>query len=295
MEAYMEGLVYQDYLDYWDYIHTDALLALQIPRTNFPDELIFIIYHQVSELNFKMILSELEQMSNSQDITQAELENRVRRINRYMDLLINSFDVMTDGMDQKQFLRFRMALLPASGFQSGQFRMIEIASTDAQNLVQPALRPTLTDDMDLEALYPLIYWKQGATELRSGTKTLTLRRFESKYDPIFLQLMQGRKQSNLRKKYHAAAAAEGGLTEGLRAVLRSFDEQINVRWRLVHYRSAMRYLHKDPVEIAATGGTNWQNYLPPGFQRNYLFPELWTDAERDAWGQTPVPNATTSL
>lgn len=48
MNAYLEGLQYMDYLKYWDYVHTDTLLSLQNPRTNFPDEKIFIMYHQIT-------------------------------------------------------------------------------------------------------------------------------------------------------------------------------------------------------------------------------------------------------
>ena len=52
MNAYLDGLLYMDYLKYWDYIHTDTLLSLQNPRTSFPDEKIFIMYHQITELFF---------------------------------------------------------------------------------------------------------------------------------------------------------------------------------------------------------------------------------------------------
>ena len=46
--------------------------------------------------------------------------------------------------------------------------------------------------------------------------------------------------------------------------MRWLDINVNVNWPLAHYKSAVRYLHKDPVDIAATGGTNWQKYLPRG-------------------------------
>ena len=140
LEAYLEGLLYQDYLNYWDYIHTDTLLSLQNTRTHFPDEQIFIIYHQISELNFKMIISELKQMAALIVPDQNTLVKRITRVNRYFEALVTSFDFMSEGMDPDQFMRFRMALLPASGFQSAQFRMIEILCTDFVNLVQPDQR-----------------------------------------------------------------------------------------------------------------------------------------------------------
>ena len=52
--VYLEGLLHSKPMNYWDYIHTDALLNLQIQRTNFPDEMVFIGYHQINELIFKI-------------------------------------------------------------------------------------------------------------------------------------------------------------------------------------------------------------------------------------------------
>jgi tryptophan 2,3-dioxygenase len=56
----------------------------------------------------------------------------------------------------------------------------------------------------------------------------------------------------------------------------------------VHYKSAVRYLHKDPSDIAATGGTNWQKYLPPRFQKRIFYPALWTKNEIKEWGKSWV-------
>ena len=44
ISSYLDGLLYQRYLTYWDYIHLDTLLSLQVPKTHFPDEEIFIMY-----------------------------------------------------------------------------------------------------------------------------------------------------------------------------------------------------------------------------------------------------------
>ena len=53
LQSYLEGLLYADVTTYWDYIQTDALLSLQTQRTTLPDEMVFIMYHQVNELIFK--------------------------------------------------------------------------------------------------------------------------------------------------------------------------------------------------------------------------------------------------
>jgi tryptophan 2,3-dioxygenase len=53
-DVHLEGLVWANPITYWDYIQTDALLSLQTQRTTLPDEMVFIMYHQVNELIFKM-------------------------------------------------------------------------------------------------------------------------------------------------------------------------------------------------------------------------------------------------
>ncbi len=65
LETMLEGLLHSTPITYWDYIQTDALLGLQIPRTTEKDEMVFIMYHQVNELLFKMILWEIDQISLS--------------------------------------------------------------------------------------------------------------------------------------------------------------------------------------------------------------------------------------
>src|ERR1035438_4548168 len=138
--SHLDGLLYADYLSYWDYIHLDTLLTMQNPKTNFPDENIFIMYHQITELYFKMMLHEYEQIANCTENKAAFMIARLTRINRYFENLTKSFDVMIDGMEPEQFQKFRMSLLPASGFQSVQYRMVEICSTDFINLVAKDVR-----------------------------------------------------------------------------------------------------------------------------------------------------------
>ena len=55
-EDHLHGLLHSKPINYWDYIHTDALLSLQLQRTMLTDEMVFIVYHQINELIFKMIL-----------------------------------------------------------------------------------------------------------------------------------------------------------------------------------------------------------------------------------------------
>jgi tryptophan 2,3-dioxygenase len=299
MLNYLDGLLLSNYLTYWDYTHVDTLLSLQNPKTDFPDEVVFIIYHQVTELHFKLALREFEQIGhngrnvllNGHDMGWKEkldakfFVERLKRINRYFEALTKSFDIMVDGMEREQFLAFRMALLPASGFQSAQYRMIEICSTDFLQLVDKDVRKNYVDmNASIEEMYQHIYWKQGATELSSGKKTLTLEQFEKKYGESFIALAKEYKDKNLWAKYKSLSQ-EVQKSPELINELRALDLNVNVNWPLVHYKSAVRYLHQEEATIAATGGTNWQKYLPPRFQKRIFYPELWTEEEKENWGK----------
>lgn len=285
MNSYLDGLLYADYLTYWDYIHLDTLLSLQNPRTPVPDERIFILYHQITELYFRLSLDAIEQLAFADAAPTPDLLKRqLVRINRYFEQLINSFDIMVDGMDRDEFLRFRMSLLPASGFQSVQYRMIEIASTDLTQMIHSTKRDLVGNTQDVTALYAMLYWKSGATELATGKKTLTLRQFETKYSDELIRYAAKMQTCNLRRLYLQLDPGAQQDAE-LRQLLREFDLNANVRWALSHFRSAVRYLDAKPKEIAATGGTNWQQYLPPKLQLVVFFPELWSASELENWGR----------
>lgn len=286
MLSYLDGLLYADYLTYWDYIHLDTLLSLQTPRTPFPDESIFIVYHQITELYFKLILQAIDRIHQEELVTASLFKRQLDRINRYFEALIHSFEIMSEGMDREEFLKFRMSLLPASGFQSAQYRKIELCSTDMHLLVHPDKREEVTAADLPEALYPLLYWKSGATELATGKKTLTLRQFEIKYSEDFLRLAYRMRDRNLRQIFQQLPEADRN-DQVLIQKMRVHDHNANVRWPLAHLKSAVRYLDRQPDVIEATGGTNWQKYLPPRFQRIMFYPELWSEEERASWGRRP--------
>ncbi len=281
LSSYLDGLLHSDYLTYWDYIHLDTLLSLQTPKTHFPDEKVFILYHQITELYFQLILWEIGQIAEKEDLDEAFFITRLSRIINYYKQLESSFSIMVDGLEKDQFLKFRMALLPSSGFQSAQYRLIEICSTDMINLVDTRERDALMEYSDLGLQLEKLYWRSGATELSSGKKTLTLKQFEEKYMKQFLDTGIRFREKNLRKLYIKRFSKSPEVI----ARLREYDSLANVRWPLAHLRSAGRYLHKDPDDIKATGGTNWQKYLPPRFQRIMFFPELWSREEKADWGK----------
>ena len=283
MVSYLDGLLHADFVTYWDYIHLDTLLSLQSPKTPFPDEEIFIIYHQITELYFKLALHECRQITDQQPLTAGFFAARIRRINRYFEALTKSFGIMVDGMEKEQFLKFRMSLLPASGFQSGQYRMIEIYATDFIRLVISDKREELKNAA-IEYQFEYLYWKYGATELSTGKKTLTLKQFEKKYARTFIELGKSNVALNFNALYQQLKQTGEATTE-LETELKKLDVNVNVNWPLVHYKSAVRYLNREPEEIKATGGTNWQKYLPPRFQKRIFYPSLWSDEEVANWGK----------
>lgn len=289
MLSYLDGLLYNDSVKYWDYVEVDTLLSLQKPRTDFPDEVIFIMYHQITELYFKLSLREFEQIGLQENLTAKFFVDRVNRINRYFEALTHSFDIMIEGMDREQFLKFRMSLLPASGFQSAQYRKIEICSTDFKNLVDKDVRDSIKEDSTIAELFEHIYWKEGATELATGKKTLTLIQFEERYKDEFIQLGEKYKTLNLWQSYLRLTPEEQALPE-VKNALKKNDTNVNINWPLSHYKSAVRYLQKAPADIAATGGTNWQKYLPPRFQKRIFYPALWSEQEVEEWGKAWVDN-----
>jgi len=281
--SYIDGLLHADYLTYWDYIRLDVLLNLQSPRTPMPDETIFILYHQITELYFKLVLHALEQIRNQQEINAVFIAGQLKRINSYFDALTKSFEIMIDGMNPDQFLKFRMSLLPASGFQSAQYRLIEIASTDFYLLTPPDHRKTLATESDYEIIYQHLYWQRGASELASGKKTLTLKQFEAKYRNMLIEKAIEWKPNNLLQILRKLSQ-KGQLNDDLTNLFKCFDHNANVAWPLMHLKAATRYLQRNPEDIKATGGTNWQKYLPPRQQRISFFPELFSEQELKDWG-----------
>jgi tryptophan 2,3-dioxygenase len=143
---------------------------------------------------------------------------------------------------------------------------------------------------DIPQIFDHLYWREGASELKSGAKTLTLKQFEKKYDAELKELAVKTFTSNVRTAADSLefSKEDSDIKDDLRQAMRWLDINVNVNWTLAHYKSAVRYLQRDPEDIAATGGTNWQKYLPPRFQKRIFFPELWNDQELEDWGKSWV-------
>ncbi len=286
LDIHLEGLLHSEPITYWDYIQTDALLNLQIQRTTLPDEMVFIMYHQVNELLFKMILWEISQVSHNKDITASFFSEKLMRVSRYFDILTSSFNIMRDGMEVEQYMKFRTTLTPASGFQSAQYRKIEFASTELINLIDARFRDNIDRNTSYEHALEHLYWQAAGKNFETGKKSYLLKSFEEKYKDEFIAFTQEYNTINLYSKYKELP---DGVKQDpiLQKALRHYDYTVNITWVLAHYNAARYYIgggddSKEAVE--ATGGSDWAKYMHPKYQRRIFFPEVWTAQEIKDWG-----------
>ena len=281
--AFLKGFSHIRPVTYWDYIEVDTLLSLQRPRTDFPDEPIFIMYHQVTELLLKLVVHELKQVTDAEKTDAAFFKIKMERVNRYAGVLTQSFSVMREGMDYEQYNEFRLALAPASGFQSNQFRVAEILCTDLHNLLNARSRGKMKADATIDELFEELYWKEAGFDRKTGKKSQMLHLFEEKYQDELKGLAGRMKSRNLLRRFKEVEEKNPGHA-ALKEALKAFDHTYNVVWPLAHLKTAEYYLNFKGETKTATGGSDWQKYLHPAFQRRIFFPELWTEDELKNWG-----------
>lgn len=282
-ETYLKGLLQAKPITYWDYIQVDTLLTLQKTRTNYKDEKIFVMYHQVTELTLGMMLHEIEQLSEGENLPESVWLDKLERLNRYTSLLITSFDIMKFGMNYDDYNIFRSTLAPASGFQSASFRYLELYCTRLKNLINDKGRERLPENPTLDDYFDNIYWKDAGMDRKTGKITLTLRLFIEKYEDSFKQLARKVQGKTLEERIEQL----DNPSDELKAKLKEFDHFYNVAWPIVHLETAQHFLDArgDQKAKAATGGSEWKKYLSPRFQQRKFFPELWSTEEIQNWGQ----------
>jgi tryptophan 2,3-dioxygenase len=113
-------------LTYWDYIKLDELLSLQQPHTTAHDEVQFIVVHQTFELWFSLAIHELRGALDALSRNDLQLgAHLLKRVATILRTSLHGFEPLMT-MTMQGYAEFRDALHPASGFQSSQFRIIEI-------------------------------------------------------------------------------------------------------------------------------------------------------------------------
>ena len=283
-ETHLEGLLWSKPITYWDYIQTDALLNLQTQRTVLPDEMVFIMYHQVNELLFKMILWEINQLCHIDKPKTDFFTEKLRRISRYFDMLTTSFDIMGDGMEVEQYMKFRNTLTPASGFQSAQYRFIEFSSTDLINLIDYRFRASIDRNTPYSHAFEHLYWQAAGKDYQTGQKSFLILEFERKYREEFLRYMEEYNTINIWQKFKQLPDADQKDRELVNA-MRHYDYTVNVTWVMGHLNAARKYIDSGKGSGEATGGSDWKKYMHPKYQRRIFFPELWSEEELKNWGE----------
>jgi tryptophan 2,3-dioxygenase len=281
-DDHLQGLLHSKPITYWDYIQTDALLNLQIQRTTLPDEMVFIAYHQINELIFKMILWEIQQVAEAEELNVVYFEDKIMRVSRYFDMLTTSFNIMREGMSIEQYMKFRYTLTPASGFQSAQYRMIEFASTELINLIDYRFRKTIDRETPFEHAFEHLYWQAAGKDYKTGKKSTLLVNFEKRYKGDFIRFMQTYNTKNLWSRFKELPI-EDQKSESIIKAMRHFDHTVNITWVMAHYNTARHYIESGTGDGEATGGSDWKKYMHPKYQKRIFFPELWSEEELKNW------------
>ena len=232
-------------VSYPSYLALEELLALQRPRSSpeHPDELLFIVVHQASELWFKVLLHELDALVSQLgrgDVLASVFA--LKRINALMRIVTAQLSAL-DTLPPHRFAEFRGYLGTSSGSQSAQFRALEAAS----GLREPHFLAALAEHGEppelvrrwlarptLQELFDRIVAREGVT-------------LEAVYqDPAQSPLLM--------------------LAEGLLEY-----EQAFALWRFLHVQLVERIIGPG---TEGTGGTLGAKYLQRTVSQRF-FPRLW--------------------
>lgn len=146
-------------MSYGDYLRLDALLAAQQPLSPDPNEMLFIIQHQSSELWMKLMLHELR--GAMRDLAADALQpafKKLARVSKIMEQLVHAWDVLAT-MTPPEYSAIRPYLAQSSGFQSWQYRCIEFCMGNKKSvmLAPHAHRPDLLAQVEAAYIAPSLY------------------------------------------------------------------------------------------------------------------------------------------
>lgn len=253
-------------LSYARHLQTEQLLSSQVPVSDKPDEVLFIIMHQTMELWIKLLIHELQvaiEAIRADEIGKAgKTLDRMATIMRHM---IHSWEVLAT-LSPHDFLTFRGFLRKASGFQSHQYRELEFRL----GLKRADLVKIHNDDDEkrskLEAaLYkPSLYDEVLRLLARHG-----------------LAIPDEKLDRDWSQPYAASEAVENAWLEIYTNVdrhwaLYSLGEKVTAieyyfqEWRFKHMKTVSRVIGSKQ----GTGGSSGVNYLVKALDLGF-FPELW--------------------
>ena len=260
------ALDFEARMAYGDYLQLDRLLSAQVPLSDKQDETLFIIVHHVQELWLNLIIHELEFAIGNLRKDDAGLAFKaLARVSRIQEQLVTAWDVLST-MTPSDYLTFRDALGQASGFQSHQYRLVEIllGAKDPRMLQPHKHRPAIHERL-LEAFNaPSIYDEAIALVARRGFEVpdSLLNRDYSKVHIHSEELCQIWLQIYRQPDQHFELYE---LAEELVDVEDHFQQ-----WRFRHMKTVERIIgHK-----TGTGGSSGVGFLKTALDRTF-FPELW--------------------
>jgi tryptophan 2,3-dioxygenase len=237
-------------LSYGGYLRVDDLISLQQLRSDPAqhDETLFIIIHQVYELWFKQLLHELDAVVGHLDRDHVLVGLRLlRRCHEIQRVLVAQVAVL-ETMTPMDFLAFRDHLMPASGFQSAQFREIEFLAGLSEPRFLDSYEAGSAPRLRLEG-------RLAGRTLRAAFHDLLTRRGFTPDAAGVASLYRG--------------SAEQMDLFLLAEALLDFDEMVTL-WRMRHVQMVERIIGGRP----GTGGSDGASYLRGTVARR-VFPELW--------------------
>ena len=254
-------------MSYGDYLHLDAVLNAQHPRSPDHNEMLFIVQHQTSELWMKLMLHELHAaiaaVANDQLGTAFKMLARVSRI---MEQLVHAWDVLAT-MTPPEYSAIRPYLSNSSGFQSAQYRCIEFAlgNKNADMLKPHAHRPDLLAQVQAAFDAPSLYDEALRLLARRG-----------------LPVPASHTQRDWTQGYAASAQVEQAWLVVYRNPKEHWDlyqlgeeltdlEDAFRLWRFRHVTTVERVIGFK----RGTGGTGGVTYLRKMLDV-VLFPEIWS-------------------
>lgn len=262
-----ETIQWDNGLTYARHLQTQQLLSAQVPVSDKPDEMLFIIMHQTMELWIKLVLHEARLVVDAiraDDLAHAGKGlDRIATIQRHM---IHSWEVLAT-LTPHDFLTFRGFLRRASGFQSAQYRELEYLLGNKRGDMMIVHK----DDADAMARLQAVY---AAPSLYDELLMLLARRS--------FAIPADRLERDWTLPYEASEAVEEAWLAIYTDVethwdLYMFAEKITAleyyfqEWRFKHMKTVARVIGHRP----GTGGSSGVNYLVKALDLSF-FPELWS-------------------
>jgi tryptophan 2,3-dioxygenase len=262
-----EKIHWDDALTYSMHLRTHQLLSAQVPVSDQPDEMLFIIIHQTMELWIKLCLHEAKIAVGL--IQRDQLDKAFKTLDRMAAILrhmIHSWEILAT-LTPHDFLTFRGYLRKGSGFQSYQYRELEftlgnknedliVVHRDDKPVYDQLLKVLNTPSIYDETL--MLLDKRGFAIPASALN----RDWAQPYEP----------HPDIEKAWHTIYSDVDAhwdlymLGEKLTALEYYFQE-----WRFKHMKTVSRVIGNK----RGTGGSSGVSYLVKALDLSF-FPELWS-------------------